>query len=358
MLSIDARFALVVWLTLAVLLTISGCAGAATPTAVATVEPTPRPRRSYLPTETVPAPPVVIEEANLRAGPGTEYQRLGSIEPGQVVALMARNAAGDWYQLASGAWIAAFLVEGAPAGLPVAEGGAAAALASTAAGATPGPPPETLPPGAVAAWLRRVVDGDTIEVATEGITETVRYIGIDTPERGQPGYRSASEANAALLGQGALWLARDRSDRDRYGRLLRYVYNAEGELVNRAMIAQGWAQPAEYPPDMAHADELRQAAVEAAQAGLGFWSGWAPDGAAPYALTMGNVNLRTGPGTEFPISAKAENNTPLAVFGRTADGRWLQVRAPDRNGGWVAVGLLALRAPVDEIAVTWRADSQ
>jgi endonuclease YncB( thermonuclease family) len=356
MLANKARFALAVWLTLAVLLIMSGCGGAPTATAVVTVEPTPRPRKSYLPAETPPAPPVVTELANLRAGPGTEYERVGSVEPGERLDLIARNPAGDWYQLASGAWIAAFLVQGAPAGLPVVEGGTAA-VASTAA-FTPGPPPASVPPGAAAARLLRVVDGDTIEVATEGITETVRYIGIDTPERGRPGYRSASEANAALLGDGALWLAKDRSERDRYDRLLRYVYNGEGIMVNQALVAQGWAQSVEYPPDTAYAAELRQAAVEAAQAGLGFWSGWAPDGAAPYALTMGNVNLRKGPGTEFLISAKAANNTPLAVFGRTADGRWLQVRAPDRSGGWVAAGLLALRAPVDEIEVTWSADSQ
>lgn len=345
---------LAVWLILVAALVASGCSSAAMPTATATVEPTPRPRRSYLPTETVPAPPVAIEEANLRAGPGTEYERVSSAAPGQVVALVGRNAAGDWYQLATGAWIAAFLVEGAPAGLPVVEGGvAAAALASTAAAITPGPPPATVPPGAVAARLNRVVDGDTIEVLIGDTTEMVRYIGVDTPERGRPGFQSAIDANAALLGEGALWLATERSKRDRYGRLLRYVYNGEGVMVNRALVAQGWAQPVEYPPDTAYAAELRQAAVEAAQAGLGFWSGWAPDGAAAYALAMGNVNLRAGPGTAFPISAKADNNTPLTVFGRTADGQWLQVRAPDRSGGWVAAGLVALRAPVDEIAVTW-----
>ncbi len=360
MLANRTRFTRVVWLTLAVLLIMNGCGGAPTPAADATVEPTPRPRRSYLPTETLPAPPVVIEEANLRAGPGTEYERLGSVAPGEVVTLVGRNATGDWYQLADGAWIAAFLVEGAPAGLPVVEGGSAAApLASTTAAAiTPGPPPATVPPGAVAARLIRVVDGDTIEVLIAGMTEMVRYIGVDTPERGQPGYQSASDANAVLLGEGMLWLAKDQSDRDRYGRLLRYVYDGDGVLVNQALVAQGWAQPVEYPPDTATAAELRQAAVEAAQAGLGFWSGWAPDGAAPYALAMGNVNLRAGPGTAFAISAKAANNTPLTVFGRTADGQWLQVRAPDRSGGWVAAGLLALRAPAEEIAVTWSAGSQ
>ncbi len=356
-LAYNARVALVVWLTLAVLLIMNGCGGAPTPGAVATVEPTPRPRRSYLPTETVPAPPVVSEEANLRAGPGTEYERLGSAAPGERLDLIARNPAGDWYQLANGAWIAAFLVEGAPAGLPVVQGGPSASVSTAAAAVTPGLPPVTVPPGAVAARLSRVVDGDTIEVLIGGATETVRYIGVDTPERRGPGYQTASDANAALLGEEALWLSRDRSDRDRFGRLLRYVYNGEGMMVNRALVAQGWAQPVEYPPDMAYAAELRQAAVEAAQAGLGFWSGWAPDGAVAYALSMGNVNLRTGPGTAFPISAKAPNNTPLTVFGRTADGQWLQVRAPDRSGGWVAAGLVALRAKVDEIAVTWRAGS-
>lgn len=353
----NARVTLAVWLTLAVLLIMNGCGSAPTPGAVVTVEPTPRPRRSYLPAETVPAPPVVIEEANLRAGPGTEYERLGSAAPGERLALIARNPAGDWYQLASGAWIAAFLVEGAPAGLPMVDA-ETLALASTAAAITPGPPPATVPPGAVAARLIRVVDGDTLDVMIGSTTETVRYIGVDTPERGRPGSQTAIDANAALLGEGALWLARDRSDRDGFDRLLRYVYTAEGVMVNQAMVAQGWAQPVEYPPDTAFAAELRQAAVEAAQAGLGFWGGWAPDGAAAYALSMGNVNLRTGPGTEFSISAKAVNNTPLTVFGRTADGQWLQVRAPDRSGGWVAAGLVALRAPVDEIAVTWSTGSQ
>jgi endonuclease YncB( thermonuclease family) len=346
--------ALTVWLLLVALLVLSGCGGAATPIAVATVEPTPRPRRSYLPTETLPAPSVVSEEANLRAGPGLEYERLGSIAPGEVVTLTARSTAGDWYQLANGAWIAAFLVQDAPAGLPVVDG-EAVVLANAAALLTPGPRPAAAPSDAIAAVLLRVVDGDTIEVLTGGITTTVRYIGVDTPERGQPGFHTATEANASLLGDGALWLARDRSDRDRYGRLLRNVYSAEGMFVNQALVAQGWAQPAEYPPDMAHAAELRQAAVEAARAGLGFWSGWAPDGAAPYALTMGKVNLRAGPGTEFEISAKAENNTPLTVHGRTADGQWLQVSTPDDSGGWVAVDLLALRAPLEEIAVTWNA---
>jgi endonuclease YncB( thermonuclease family) len=203
----------------------------------------------------------------------------------------------------------------------------------------------------VAARLAKVVDGDTIDVLIAGQAETVRYIGVDTPERGQPGHQAATDANAALLGAGDLYLVADVSDRDRYGRLLRYVYTPDGVMVNQMLVAQDWAQPVEYPPDTRHAADLRAAAVEAAQAGLGFWSGVASDGALPFALAAGNVNLRAGPGTGFAASATLPDNTPLTVFGRTADGEWLQVRAPDRSGGWVAASVVVLAVAVGEIAL-------
>ncbi len=57
--------------------------------------------------------------ANLRAGPGTNYAKVGGAKEGDIVELIAKNEAGDWYKLASGAWIAAFLVNNAPTDLPV-----------------------------------------------------------------------------------------------------------------------------------------------------------------------------------------------------------------------------------------------
>jgi hypothetical protein len=107
----------------------------------------------------------------------------------------------------------------------------------------------------------------------------------------------------------------------------------------------------EYPPNTRYAADLRAAAVEAANAGLGFWSGAASDGVMPYALAAGNVNLRAGPGTDFAASATLPDSTPLTVFGRTADGAWLQVRAPDRSGGWVAASVVALAVAAGEIAL-------
>jgi endonuclease YncB( thermonuclease family) len=57
--------------------------------------------------------------ANLRSGPGTNYAMIGQVKAGDVLNIVARNAAGDWYELANGAWIAAFLVANAPTGVPV-----------------------------------------------------------------------------------------------------------------------------------------------------------------------------------------------------------------------------------------------
>lgn len=102
---------------------------------IGTTTPTPaRPLPTVVPTWT-PALPVIASPtgttappdsgaqvktaANLRAGPGTGYARIGSLAPGQALDIVARNPAGDWYQLASGAWIAAFLVADPPAGVPV-----------------------------------------------------------------------------------------------------------------------------------------------------------------------------------------------------------------------------------------------
>jgi hypothetical protein len=69
-----------------------------------------------------PAPPqaaTVNDAANLRSGPGTDFPIVGSVAAGQSLTITGRNPAGDWYQLADGNWIAAFLVTGAPADVAV-----------------------------------------------------------------------------------------------------------------------------------------------------------------------------------------------------------------------------------------------
>ncbi len=136
--------------------------------------------------------------------------------------------------------------------------------------AAPGPAPGSTP-----AVLVDVIDGDTIDLLVNDKVERVRYIGIDTPERGQPGYVAAAEANRALVTSSPLlYLVKDVSERDRTSdaRLLRYVYLADGRLVEQELVAGGWAAPVEYPPDVKFARTFRQLAVQAAQRRLGFWS--------------------------------------------------------------------------------------
>jgi endonuclease YncB( thermonuclease family) len=201
-----------------------------------------------------------------------------------------------------------------------------------------------------AARVIRIVDGDTIEVTLNGRSETVRYVGIDTPERGQPGYRAATEANRSLVEGRTVYLRQDRSERDAFGRLLRYVFLEDGTVVNAQLIADGWAQPVEYKPDTARADEFLRLALEAANEKRGFWSGDSPyDGAMSYALTTRDAEIRRGPGSDYEVSNRVTTNTPLTIFGRSPNSRWLQVRPPDRDGGWISANAIDANVAISTI---------
>lgn len=133
-------------------------------------------------------------------------------------------------------------------------------------------PSDTPTPATVgAATVVRVIDGDTIDVSIGGVVYPVRYIGMDTPEKGQPGHAEAKAINEKLVAGKTVQLVKDVSERDRYDRLLRYVY--VGELfVNAELVKRGYAQPATYPPDVRHADEFVRWAQEAREAELGLWA--------------------------------------------------------------------------------------
>lgn len=77
----------------------------------------------------------------------------------------------------------------------------------------------------------RVIDGDTIEVELHGEVERVRLLCIDTPERGEPGFAEATDYLRSLIGGARVRLEKDpeHGHRDRFGRLLRYVWVASPE---------------------------------------------------------------------------------------------------------------------------------
>lgn len=91
-----------------------------------------------------------------------------------------------------------------------------------------------------AARVLRVVDGDTIHVELDGQDETIRFYGIDTTEVGQPCYQEGKERTRELVGS-EVRLLPDARNRDRYGRLLRYVYTPKGLSVDAEMVDEGLA---------------------------------------------------------------------------------------------------------------------
>ena len=145
----------------------------------------------------------------------------------------------------------------------------------TAAAGSPDPTPSAQS-SSTSGRVTRVVDGDTIHVMVGGRDETVRYIGVDTPESVKPGTpvqcfaKRASAFNERLAAGEKVRLVRDAEERDRYGRLLAYVY-AGPEFVNRELVARGYARTLTIPPNVAHADEFAALARRARQAGLGLW---------------------------------------------------------------------------------------
>jgi micrococcal nuclease len=127
--------------------------------------------------------------------------------------------------------------------------------------------------------VRRVVDGDTIVVALPGGDEQVRLVGIDTPETVKPDSPvecfgpEASARTKALLPPGTtIRLERDVEARDRYGRLLAYVYRqADGVFVNLALATEGYARHLTIAPNNAYADRFAGAAATARRDGRGLW---------------------------------------------------------------------------------------
>ncbi len=128
----------------------------------------------------------------------------------------------------------------------------------------------------VEAEVLRAVDGDTIEVVLDGAEEDVRYIGVDTPESVAPGQpvecygEAASEFNAELVEGEDVTLVFDAELRDRYGRLLAYVYVGE-LLVNAELLEQGFARTLEIEPNTSKAPRFARLARRAGAAGLGLW---------------------------------------------------------------------------------------
>jgi micrococcal nuclease len=141
----------------------------------------------------------------------------------------------------------------------------------------------------------RDVDGDTIDVQQGPQKETVRLLGIDTPETHDPrkpvqcfGLAAAAHTKSLVEGKNVR-LEPDSmdSDRDKYGRLLRYVYLPDGTLVNAELVRDGYAFAYTIFP-LTKLDEFRALESQARQNNRGLWAGCNVDESSDIKQTTSN----------------------------------------------------------------------
>jgi len=127
--------------------------------------------------------------------------------------------------------------------------------------------------------VTHITDGDTIEVDMAGTTEKVRMIGVDTPETKKPNAPvqcfgpEASEFTKKTLTGTSVRLEADptNDNRDRYGRLLRYVYLQDGNLLEEQLIARGYSFAYTSFP-FQKAENFTKLQHQAQQAKVGLWA--------------------------------------------------------------------------------------
>ena len=130
------------------------------------------------------------------------------------------------------------------------------------------------------ASVLHITDGDTVILQIDSTKEHVRLIGIDTPESKKPNTpiecfaKQASAALESLIPVGTeIRVERDVEERDRYGRLLGYLFRAsDGLFVNYEMARTGMAVPLTFPPNVANADRFVEAGSAAQDNHIGLWS--------------------------------------------------------------------------------------
>ncbi len=133
-----------------------------------------------------------------------------------------------------------------------------------------------IPPGYYR--VKTFYDGDTISVDMDGTEEKVRFIGVDTPETHDPRKsvqcygQVAADFTKKLIGDNPVRLEADpeNTNRDRYNRLLRYVYLSDGRLVNTEIIKQGYGFAYVYFP-FSQIDTFKEYERQARQQNLGLW---------------------------------------------------------------------------------------
>lgn len=135
------------------------------------------------------------------------------------------------------------------------------------------------------AIVKRVVDGDTIEVLLNGLEEKIRLIGVNTPEsagkyknKPQPyGKEASSFTTTSLIGK-VIYLEKDVGDKDKYNRLLRYVWltepsngNLEEDMFNAILLREGYGSVMTIQPNVKYQKIFTELEREARKNNKGLW---------------------------------------------------------------------------------------
>lgn len=124
----------------------------------------------------------------------------------------------------------------------------------------------------------RIVDGDTFIITYNGKNQSVRLIGVDTPESVKPNSpveyygKEASDYTKSLIEGKNIRLEFDVEDRDKYNRLLAYVYLEDGRMLNEVLIGEGYAQLMTVPPNVKYSEKFVSLQKEARKEKKGLWN--------------------------------------------------------------------------------------
>lgn len=196
----------------------------------------------------------------------------------------------------------------------------------------------------ISCTVTRVVDGDTLEVDLAGRTEKIRLIGVDTPEtvhptKGEEPYgKEASNFTKGQLTGKQIRLEMDVQERDKYGRLLSYVWLGD-TFFNEELLRQGYAQLLTIPPNIKYVERFTATQKEAREAGRGLWGVGGqvenPTTTQPEqpAATSGNyVGSKESDKYHFPGCRWAEKITPENRI-------WFQTKEEAQAAGYQSCGV-------------------
>jgi micrococcal nuclease len=120
----------------------------------------------------------------------------------------------------------------------------------------------------------KIYDGDTVGAVVNGRFEKIRLLGIDAPEMEQkPWGRKSRDCTGALLkaSTSRVSLEYDLEQRDKYGRILAYIWTQDGKMLNEEILRKGCAVLFTFPPNVKYAGRFRAAQKKARDLKAGLW---------------------------------------------------------------------------------------